>query len=89
MAFKDDFIKHWVEERDMALLTMDVDIFRRFYEKYMVLGVYNIELPDDSTVVKAAMCQGILGLAHPPKDKAEEAKKWLRDHGMSDDPWKE
>ena len=83
-----EFMTHWVKERDEAVLSLDVAKFRQFYEKYKALGIYKSELPSDE-IVEASMRQAILGMANPPKEAVEEAKKWLRDHGLNDDPWKE
>lgn len=87
MAYK-DFIDKFVKDRDAALLSFDAAKFRKFYNKYRALGVYTMELPDDR-VVEVSMRQAILGMSNPPKEAVEEAKKWLRDHGLNDDPWKE
>lgn len=77
---KAEMIKQWRVERDKALLAFDVDTFKEFYEKWRKLGVYSEPLPSDKVIeisIRKCVCE-IIGA---PKDKKEQAKKWLEERG--------
>ena len=78
----------WIKERDEVILSFDAEKFKEHYKKWYKEGVYAFPLPTDDFIIAASMRQAVLGLKDPPKDKAEEARKWLADHGMNPDPWR-
>lgn len=80
----EEFTRQWVKERDEATLSFDVDKFKAFFEKWKKLGVYDGDLPPDE-VIEVSIRKMVIYMAHPPKDKLEEAKEWLQARGYSAD----
>ena len=80
----DQMLKQWVEERDEAVLSFDLDKFKAFYKKWSAKGFYDKPLPSDE-VVEITIRKMVLGLKNPPKDKVKEAKQWLIEHNCR--PW--
>ena len=79
-------LRQWIEERDEALYTFDVDTFKEFYRKWQEHGFYTEPLPPDE-VIEIIMRKMVCCLANPPKDKLAEARLWLFDHGYSWTGW--
>lgn len=77
----------WEGERNRAVLSLDVGKFRKFYEKWRRMGIYEHELPSDDYVIEIIMRQMVLGIANAPKKAAEEARKWLKERGLNPNPW--
>lgn len=75
-------LSQWVKERDEAIYTFDVDTFKEFYRKWQKRGVYTEPLPSDE-VIEITMRKMVCCLAKPKKDKLEEARAWLSEHGYS------
>ena len=80
----DLMFKQWVEERDEAVLSFDLDKFKAFYKKWSAKGFYDKPLPPDD-VVEVAIRKMVLVLKKPPRDKVKEAKRWLVEHNCR--PW--
>lgn len=74
----------WIQERDEAILSFDINKFKEFYEKWEKRGFYNIALPENDKVLEISLRKMVIIMKNPPKDKLEEAKKWLREHGCSE-----
>jgi len=79
---KDKEFKRWLKERDEAVLSLDINKFKEFYNKWMEKGIYNEPLPSDE-VIEVSMRKCVCGLANPPKDKLSEARAWLSERGYS------
>ena len=74
--------KQWLKERDEAILTFDVDTFKRFYHKWEKKGIYTEPLPSDE-VIEISIRKCVCGMANPPTDKLAEARVWLSLRGYS------
>ena len=74
--------KQWLKERDEAILTLDIEAFKRFYYKWEKKGIYTVPLPGDE-VIEISMRKCVCGMANPPKDKLAEARAWLSERGYS------
>ena len=72
-------LKLFEKERDEAVLSFDVETFKKFYKKWTERGFYCIELPRDK-VIEITMRKMVLLMKNPPQDKFEEARKWLDEH---------
>lgn len=79
---KTDLMKRWLEERDAAALSFDVEKFKAFYRKWQDRGVYDMPLPSDE-VLEITLRKMVLMMAKAPKEKVEEAQEWLRERGFS------
>ena len=75
-------LSQWVKERDEAIYSFDVDIFKAFYRKWQKRGFYTEPLPPDE-VIEIIMRKMVCDLANPKKDKLAEARLWLFAHGYS------
>ena len=75
----------WMKERDEAVISYDVDRFRKFYEKWRKIGMYSVPLPKNDLVVKITMRKMVYHITAFSKEQREEAAKWLKDRGMSTD----
>lgn len=82
-----ELVDEWLDERDIAALSLDVGKFRKFYKKWRKLGIYPVDLPDDDYVIEIMMRQMILALLNPPEKAAEDARKWLKERGLNPNPW--
>lgn len=72
--------KMWRKERDEACLSFDLDTFKRFYRRWIKLGVYeDWDMSDE--VMEISMRKMVCELASAPKEKKEEAKAWLKERG--------
>lgn len=78
-------LKQFVKERDEAILTFDIEVFKKFYIKWVKLGVYKPNfLPNDNKILEISLRKMVLGMANPPEDKAREAREWLRARGYKE-----
>lgn len=75
----------WMKERNEAVISYDVDRFRKFYEKWRKIGMYSVPLPKNDLVVKITMRKMVYHITTFSKAQREEAAKWLKDRGMSTD----
>lgn len=74
--------KQWLKERDEAILSLDVEKFKKFYHKWEKKGIYTEPLPSDD-VIEISIRKCVCGMANPPKDKLAEARVWLALRGYS------
>lgn len=77
-------LKLFIKERNEAVLSFDIEKYKNFYEKWTKRGFYCIELPSDK-VLEITLRKMVLLMKNPPKDKLEEARKWLRDNNYSEE----
>ena len=77
-----DNFKQWLKERDEAVLSFDVEKFKKFYRKWTKLGVYNVPMPSDR-IIEIALRKGVCAMLNPPPDKLDEAKRWLDERGYT------
>lgn len=81
-------LEQFCKERDEAVLSFDVAIFKDFYRRWVKLGVYESRLLPPDNIIEISLRQMVLGLANPPEDKLSEAKEWLLARGYSLDLFK-
>lgn len=67
-------LKDFVKERDEAVITYDVETFKKFYAKWF--GVYEVQLPSDP-VLEISMRKMVYAITSFTEEQREEAKKWL------------
>lgn len=79
-----DIMHIWLEERDQAIKTMDVQKFKKFYYMWKRRGLYSLELPDDD-VIEISMRKMILVMKSATEKEKEDARQWLLDRGYSDE----
>ena len=68
----------------MAIKTMDVQKFKKFYYMWKRRGLYRLELPDDDTIA-ISLRKMVLVLKSATEKEKEEARQWLLDRGYSDE----
>ena len=77
-----DQIKIYVEERDAALNSLDLETWRRFAIKWTRLGVLAGPVPEDK-VLEIAMYKCALNSAGTTKATKAAAKRWLFARGYT------
>lgn len=80
---KKQWIKQWVKERDAVISTLDVDEFKRFYEKYKSTLYGDKELPSNTSVIQASICKMALCGTNINNDVKRQAASWLLSHGYT------
>lgn len=75
-------IKNYVEERDAALNSLDLEAWRRFAIKWTRLGVLNGPVPEDK-VLEIAMYKCALNSAGTTEATKAAAKRWLFARGYT------
>ena len=88
MFIPDKIIKQWQEERNAAVLSLDVNTFRAFYKKYQDLGIYQEPLLATDQILEIGLRQMVLGLKNATPEQIADAKSWLLQRGFSTEPWK-
>lgn len=79
----DKLIKEFVRDRDRAVATFDIEVFKQFFDKYKAKGVYDIDLPSNDEVIEITMRKMAVHSTGLPKEVIAEAEKWLTDRGFS------
>lgn len=70
----------WLNERDEAIRSLDVEKFKVFYLKWKARGFYRLELPSDK-VIEISLRKSLYHLTRAKEEEKTEAKKWLTDRG--------
>ena len=78
-------IKQFVNDRDKAVATFDLDVFKKFYEKYKAKGIYKIDLPKSDKVLEITIRKMAVHSTNLPEKTRAEATKWLLERGYSTD----
>lgn len=73
----------WLKERNKAVLSCNVQMFKSFYYKWLALGVYQIKTLPSDKVIEISMRKMILTMKDATPKQKEEAKKWLLERGHS------
>lgn len=81
--FSDKQIKAWEKERDEASISCDVKKFRKFYSKWLAIGMYAKELPKDDRVVEIMMRKMVYHIKSSTEEQKQSAKEWLLAHGCT------
>jgi len=74
------WIRLWKEERDKVMKTYDVELFKKFYEKWRKRGVYQMDLPQDN-IIEISMRKCVYAMDNTTKEEREEARAWLAERG--------
>lgn len=81
-------IKQFVQDRDKAVKETiekhDLDIFKGFYVRYMLKGVYREKLPNDE-IMWISIHKMLYHTASATPDEKRYAAEWLKSHGSSTD----
>ncbi len=78
-------IKMFVKERDAALKSEDVMIFRKFYQKWLYMGIYEMPLPADDYVIEITIRKCLYHAASATAEEKQRAEEWLKAHGCEVD----
>jgi hypothetical protein len=73
-------LRKWVRERDEAVASLDVEVFKKFYEKWKAKGVYTDPLPSDD-VVEISIYKCALHITSIPLEIKNRAAAWLWQRG--------
>lgn len=73
-------LEDFVKERNEAVITYDVETFKKFYAKWKKLGVYEVPLPIDQ-VLEISMRKMVYATPSFTQEQRDEAKKWLVERG--------
>lgn len=74
------WIRLWKEERDKVMKTYDLELFKKFYEKWRKRGVYGLDLPKDN-IIEISMRKCVYAMASATEEERKEAKRWLEERG--------
>lgn len=74
-------IADFVYERDEAVRTLDVKVFKKFYQKWYKRGVYAKPLPPDD-VLEIVLRKMLFHMASATEAERMNAKAWLMARGM-------
>lgn len=80
-------LKEFVKERDEAILSFDLNVFKSFYFKWKARGFYDIDLPKDEHIIEISMRKMVFGMKNPPKWAVKEAASWLIERGYDLEPY--
>lgn len=83
-GYVDSITKKWRKELDAAVLSFNVEKFRRFYKKWKALGIYQDTLPADP-ILEISLRKMALNLRSASPLQKLYARKWLKERGYSDD----
>lgn len=76
-------LKIFVKERNEACESFDLDTFKRFYIRWVRLGVYEpLDISDE--VLEITMRKMVCNIKDPTPEKLAEAKKWLKERGYDE-----
>lgn len=78
-------IKQFVKERDEAVASFDLDVFKKFYEKYKAKGFFEIDMPKSDRVLEIAIRKMAVHSTNLSEKTRVEATKWLLERGYSTD----
>ena len=80
--FSVETLKKWNRERDIAIKSQNIDVFKKFYKKWYLIGVYEMPIPSDR-VIEISLRKMILLLDSASDEEKEKAKIWLISRGYS------
>ena len=73
-----DVIKQYNKDRNKAVLSLDVEIFKKFCKKW------GNPIPPTDEVIEITMRKMACHITTLPSDFRAESKKWLEDRGYTD-----
>ena len=76
----------WIKERNEAIRTLDVEIFKEFYKKWTKGWAYRNGLPSDE-VIEVSLRKMFYHLADATEEEKADVEKWLTERGYSTDMW--
>ena len=77
-------IKMFNKERDEAVISYDVETFKKFYYKWKALGYYDLNLPEDK-VIEVTMRKMVCHITSFTDEQRAEAREWLLSRGYTDE----
>lgn len=81
----DDLKKAFNEERYAAVKSRGTKALKAFYNKWLLIGVYEIPLPTDEEVIKRAKYKMLYHDECATAEDKRRAEKWLTAHGYDTD----
>lgn len=75
--------KKWLKERNAAVATLDVKQFKKFYNKWLLKGVYTHTLPNDERFIEISMYKCAVHITTLPNEIRNKACEWLIAHGYN------
>ena len=85
---KDDVIAQYVADRDKAVSTMDINVFREFLRKYQKAGFFDWKvLCATNQVLEITMRKMAIHSTNIDPEIKLQAKAWLLDHGCDLKIW--
>lgn len=72
-------IKEWLQERDEAVSSLNLEKFKTFYNKWRDKGIYKLSLPSDD-VTEIALHTIALEIPSISEEVKEKAYKWLMEN---------
>lgn len=76
--------KQWIKERNAAIRTLDVDVFKQFYRKWQVRGIYDKKPMPSDEVLEIAIYKMALAIHPMSEDVRRKARNWLKEHHCSE-----
>lgn len=73
----DKTFQEWQKEIKTILGVYDVAKFRKFYNKWLLKGIYRNSLPANDEVIELTMRQMVIVSTLTTNEQKEEALKWL------------
>ena len=71
----------WKAERDKAIRSQDVKIFKAFFEKWKAKVYHDVKLPSDY-VLEVSLRKMLYNMENATVNEKEQAKKWLIERGF-------
>lgn len=72
----------WINERNVAIKSQDVEKFKAFYQRWKAKGFYTENLPSD-IVIEVSLRKMLYNLNNATPEEKEKAKEWLEDRGCT------
>lgn len=77
----DKLFNQFIKERDEAILSLNLDTFKAFYEKWAKKGIYDPYFMPPDEVLEISLYKMVLAIRSAPESKREVARKWLLTRG--------
>lgn len=74
----------FLEERDKAVLSLDVEKFKKFHAKWVKLGYYDDSLPSDE-ILEISLRKMVCAISSATPEQRREAEEWLLSRGYRPD----
>lgn len=78
----DKLLRQWRKDRDKAVRSLNVSTFKKMYYKYMRLGIYQLDPPDDY-IIEITMHKMLYNLKDATDHEKRMAADWLKIHNCT------